>query len=153
MTAHNSVRSVRKFIIVIMIPKSVCVLTVRMRSRFRFSLMYSRYKNRTREQAKRLRNLRRQTTRGMKLYPLHKALVRQQHTSAVAKAAAQSRRRGNADRRKRRVSQNRHAVTGVLLTRGLLRLTESIRVLRWANIPNRNYGAKPAVRRPTKESG
>jgi hypothetical protein len=37
--------------------------------------------------------------------------------------------------------------TGVLSTRGLLRLTESIRVLRWANIPSRNYRATPVARR------
>src|SRR4030095_8437721 len=37
-------------------------------------------------------------------------------------------------------------VRDVLSTRGLLRLTESIRVLRWANIPNPNYRAKQVVR-------
>jgi len=41
----------------------------------------------------------------------------------------------------------------VPLTQGLLKLKEPIRVLRWANSPNRNYMARRVALRPAEELG
>src|SRR5206468_4989473 len=43
--------------------------------------------------------------------------------------------------------------TDVPLTQGLLKSKESIRVLRWANSPNRNYTARRVALRPAEELG